>query len=302
MSNAVQFTAEFTKLTLAAKNKIELVLPEGVSFEKIAEIAAHKGEKINILFGSPQMAMSIAPAPSGRGLVATVDQSGVVQSTHRDDDYTEQDDDPDLFEQDGRDYTNKEIVIKGLDESTEYVFQIDDGEATHPYKWVNGERVLGMNVREVKDEIGPLPIAKDGPTRYMIEELLTAFNGELRDIAPENVEDADELPEPSDEEVSFEDGDAAEHAEESEEDSTEESEEESELDAEALESYILAEEPAFEQIPFNFPEMIRRIRESDGVRWMDIAKETGIPSTKLQAIYRKYKELVVEQMRAQGVA
>lgn len=212
-------------------NKVELkFLVEGEinDWEWIFDLMRKRGQMTKLSFGSPQLEMSFYRESTNRGLVATVDQSGVVQSAKREDDREEDEDQAELFGQDG-------------------------------------------------DE----PAAED----------------------PEGTdEEAGENPEPNEEEVDFDDGDAAENVDESEEGGAEETgDDAAELDAEEIEAYILAEEPAFDQIPFNFPEMIRRVRAKEA-RWMDLSKESGIPSTRLQAIYRKYKELVVEKMRAQGVA
>lgn len=49
----ILFKAKFPKITLAKETKIELILPEGTSFEKIAEIARFKGGDIFVQFGDP---------------------------------------------------------------------------------------------------------------------------------------------------------------------------------------------------------------------------------------------------------
>ncbi|CAI6073032.1 hypothetical protein [Cohnella sp. JJ-181] len=78
MSNIVEFSAKFTKLTLASKNKIELELPEDINFERVSEILAHKGHTINVVLGNPQMAMNIQQQPNGRS-VATINSRGEVE-------------------------------------------------------------------------------------------------------------------------------------------------------------------------------------------------------------------------------
>jgi len=276
---AVTTTKSKTVVKLSLSNKEAAIFAQ--------RYLASVDKELRVSFDDPQMEMDIQPTAGGRpGLVVTTDHNGVVETVKQQE--IGDDDQADLFEQDGvRDFDGKEIVIKGLEEGTEYVFRIVDGEAEYPFKWVNGERVLGMNVNEVKDEIGPLPLAQDGPTRYMIEELLTAFGGELRDIVTDS------------EEVEFEDGEASTEPDPSDDDDQEDSE--GAPDAEAIEEYILAEKPEFVEVPYNFAELLRRRREED-IRWIDLAKETGVTSGKLQAAYQTYKKLVVKKMRQQGVA
>lgn len=212
-----------------SKTTIKLSMSNATARSFTANFLNSIDKDLIVTFDDPQMEMDMQPASGGRGLVSTVDQGGVVQSARRDDDGDEDEDQAELFDQDGDPHeVSEEDLVDG-------------------------------------DE----PIGDD---------------------------------QPGEEEVKFDDGDAAESTDETEEDDSEENgDDAAELDAEEIEAYILAEEPAFDAIPFNFPEMIRRVRTKE-VRWMDLARESGIPSTKLQSIYRKYRELVAEQMKAQGVA
>lgn len=62
-----------------------------------------------------------------------------------------------------------------------------------------------------------------------------------------------------------------------------------------LEAFILEQKPVFEDIPFNFPQLLERKRESKET-WLEIASDLGERSTILQAAYSKYKARVKEQM------
>lgn len=218
MSNLTQFSADFTQLTLSKKTKIVLEMPEGTAFSKLAEIAQHRGERIIVQFGNPQMQMDFKPQDGGNGLIAKVDSNGIVVSAEREDHDAEPEDEAnDLFDQADQD-------AREQDESTD-----SDTAGADP-----DEEPFEVDDSDDEDPVEP--------------------------------EDEAEGPEP-----------------------------------EAIEEYILNEQPSFPAIPFNFPELLRQRRHED-VKWMDLAKREGIPSTQLQSAWRKYRELVVKQMRDQGVA
>lgn len=76
------FSGDFTKVTLAKQTKIEIVLPEGTSFAKIAEIARFRGERVNIVLGNPQVEMNFNNdelRTPRTGMKVTADASGFVQ-------------------------------------------------------------------------------------------------------------------------------------------------------------------------------------------------------------------------------
>jgi hypothetical protein len=59
-----------------------------------------------------------------------------------------------------------------------------------------------------------------------------------------------------------------------------------------VETIILTEKPAFEDIPFDFPTLLER--KKLGETWMDIANSLGTRSTVLSAAWTKYKKRVAE--------
>ncbi|RJX41796.1 hypothetical protein D3P09_02430 [Paenibacillus pinisoli] len=61
---------------------------------------------------------------------------------------------------------------------------------------------------------------------------------------------------------------------------------------EDVEDIILAEKPSFEDIPFDFPHLLKR--RKGGETWMQIASSLGIPSSKLSTAWTKYKKRVQE--------
>jgi len=215
MSNVTQFSADFTQLTLSKKTKIVLEVPEGTPFSKIAEIAQHRGERILVQFGNPQMSMEFKPQESGRpGLVATVDGSGVVESVKPADDAGDADDSDeqdDLFpqDQDGEDQGAED------EDSVEFGGDDDDSDEGDP---------------DSEEEDGEPPI-----------------------------------------------------------------------DREKLEEFIMNEQPHFEDIQFNFP-MLLHLRRNHGKTWMELARELGVPSSRLHAAYQQYKKRVARLMAESGVA
>lgn len=217
MTQAVEFSAEFSKLTLASKNKVELILPEGLDFARIAEIAAHKGQHVHVVFGNPQMAMNIQAQPNGRS-VATINSRGEVEGFTPASEPSDADD----------------VLVQ--------VGQGDD----------------------------------DGNQQEVI------FGEEDPNHDPEPEGDENQDPEP--------DVDPAADVEPAEELNDEE-EPDGEVDQQTLENFILTERPKFDDIPFNFPEMIER-KKADGLKWHDMPKVLGlnISSTKLQSAYSEYKK------------
>lgn len=68
-----------------------------------------------------------------------------------------------------------------------------------------------------------------------------------------------------------------------------------EVDPQELKRYILSVRPRWDDIPYDFPEMLER-KDAEGLKWHDLSGELKIPSTVLQAAYGKYKKRCKEQM------
>ncbi|OAB34144.1 hypothetical protein [Paenibacillus glacialis] len=73
------------------------------------------------------------------------------------------------------------------------------------------------------------------------------------------------------------------------------------IDKDELEHYILTNRPTFEDIPFDFPSLLKQ-RKEDGKTWMDISRETGVPSTQISSKYSAYKKRVTQMMKDGGAA
>lgn len=93
------------------------------------------------------------------------------------------------------------------------------------------------------------------------------------------------------------DAEGGDEAADAPEDSGQEEEPAGEVDKGQLEAYILNEQPSWSDIPYNFPEMLRR-RSEEGMTWIKLAKELGIPSSTLQAFWGVYKKRVKKQILA----
>ncbi|MBU5673219.1 hypothetical protein [Paenibacillus brevis] len=74
-----------------------------------------------------------------------------------------------------------------------------------------------------------------------------------------------------------------------------------EISKEALEEYIISQAPTFEDIPFDFPALLKQ-RKEESKTWMQIAKEAGVPSSQISSKYSAYKKRVEKLMRDGGAA
>lgn len=65
-----------------------------------------------------------------------------------------------------------------------------------------------------------------------------------------------------------------------------------------LEEFILEVKPSFQDIPFDFPGILSRKRDS-GESWVEIAKELNTSSSKLQVSFTAYKKRVKRMIHEQ---
>lgn len=75
----------------------------------------------------------------------------------------------------------------------------------------------------------------------------------------------------------------------------------SDLGSDEIEKFILQERPKFDDMEYDFAELLRRRRE-DGVSWMEIARELGIPSSSLQGKWHLYKKRVTKLIEDNNAA
>ncbi|MGP0583678.1 hypothetical protein [Paenibacillus timonensis] len=74
-----------------------------------------------------------------------------------------------------------------------------------------------------------------------------------------------------------------------------------EISKEAIEEFIINQAPIFEDIPFDFPTLLKQ-RKEESKTWMQIAKEAGVPSSQISTKYSLYKKRVEKLMRDGGAA
>lgn len=75
-----------------------------------------------------------------------------------------------------------------------------------------------------------------------------------------------------------------------------------EIDSKALEQFILEKRPVFDDMPFDFPELIEKRRNDPDITWRELARSIGLTQGQLTGKLNKYKERVKEQMAGSGVA
>ncbi|CCC85596.1 hypothetical protein PPM_2659 [Paenibacillus polymyxa M1] len=105
--------------------------------------------------------------------------------------------------------------------------------------------------------------------------------------------------------------DSSEQTEENESEDNNKSEEESNsdtdtdsettVDKEELEEYILKFRPTFDDIPVDFPTLLKQ-RRIEGKTWMQIAKSIGLTSGQITSKWTAYKKMVAKQMKNGGAA
>ncbi|WP_217562735.1 hypothetical protein [Paenibacillus sp. GbtcB18] len=72
--------------------------------------------------------------------------------------------------------------------------------------------------------------------------------------------------------------------------------EEKEITTKEVEAYILLHDPQYDGFSFDFRDLIQKKQEKN-MSWMELAKEEGASSSKIQSEYKKFKDLVKEEIR-----
>ncbi|MUG45501.1 hypothetical protein GNP95_10925 [Paenibacillus woosongensis] len=134
----------------------------------------------------------------------------------------------------------------------------------------------------------------DEPDEYE-QELLNAMDQQNNSDIPDWMQDEST----SDQEMDF--GEQSEQNGEPSHEAAVDSETVPEVDKKQLEEFILKEQPMFEDIPFDFPQFLKR-RKEEGKTWIEIAKEAGVPSSQINSKYVVYKKRVTKMMKDGGAA
>ncbi|QHT60652.1 hypothetical protein GXP70_12355 [Paenibacillus lycopersici] len=215
-----------TTLEAVSSNKTKTTIKLSMSNAAARQFSALYLNSINkellVSFDDPQMQMDLQPAPNGRpGVVATIDNGGVVDAVAQADEDEDEDELNDLAE---------EELDFGMEPEEEH-----EGEA-------DGE-----------------------------EEQEDGSAADEHDPADESAADASEA----------------------------EAEAEIEVSKEELEEFILDVRPAFTDIPYDFPQILERKRES-GSTWMEIARQLNQPSSRVQSSFNIYKKRVKKMIAEQN--
>ncbi|MFD2330063.1 hypothetical protein ACFSR7_12495 [Cohnella sp. GCM10020058] len=156
-----------------------------------------------------------------------------------------------------------------------------------------GRSVATINSRGEVEGFTPATPAPEDSEPSDADEVLVQEDSWDYEVVDDAAEDQNHDPEPEGDENQDPDPDSDAAADEPAEESGELTEEEpdGEVDPKELEQFILTERPKFDDIPFNFPEMIER-KKADGLKWHEMPKVMGlnISSTKLQQFYGVYKK------------
>jgi hypothetical protein len=177
-------------------------------------------------------------------------------------------------------YLGKVVLFK-TNTGSQLIFPIEGDYARAPKKYENGVYAHTMGEGQVFNEMGvrAVPISETGGwIGYLVSELIS-FGGELVDDTPVEGNKSTE-----DEILDWEQGIKGDG-----ETSSDSSKPAEPVDVETI---ILTEKPAFEDIPYDFPTLLQR--KKAGETWMDIANSIGTRSTILSAAWTKYKKRVAE--------
>jgi len=276
IKNHAKFTATMGKGIKVgdADVEIKLMLSLKVVQENFMFLSTNQGEKINVIFGDPQASMDFGEDNEDMyrvftGRRVTAEASGIV--THVE---TTMDEDP----------NQTSLFVENTEEGNQPVAEGKDPE--HENKTGEGgnsdtDVISGNESSENLQSELPDWMQEGG-----------GFTGDkemdFEDPIGQNGEDK------------YKD-DAQSSVTGEQEGSNEDSTATIVIDKDELENYILTNRPTFEDIPFDFPTLLKQ-RKEDGKTWMDISKETGVPSTQISSKYSAYKKRVTEMMRDGGAA
>ena len=283
IKNYAKFSATMGKGFKVGESDVEikLTLPLKVVQEHFMFLSTNQGEKVNVILGDPQMAWDFEEEedmykPYTGGRQVTADASGVVTSVQKPDEQ--------------KDENQAELSIDG----------------TVPGANGGGD--------DEKKEEGPVDPIDNLPEREELDDFEKEIMGEGDNYQSSSGSDLPEWMQEADDngddagtgEIDFEnEGDTADTQEkdrdEEQQEAVADTASAAAVDPKELESFILRQQPTFEDIPYDFPELLRQRRE-EGKTWMDISKEIGVPSKQISSKYSVYKKRVAEMMQDGGAA
>lgn len=256
--------------------ELKLTIPHKVAQANLQFLTSSLNKEIHVILGDPQLAFDFDDEgedmykPYIGGRQVTADASGVVTSIQQPEE-SKDENQGELFSSEGQedgDQSEQQAENDTTDPLTDEEDQLNDYEQEI------------MREGEVSQSGSDLPewmqegTEGDGPT----DSAEMNFEGESSDNSNDLKEE----------------GQAADQADSAEVPA-------SEIDKDELEKFILSEQPVFDDIPFDFPTLLRQ-RKEEGKTWMDISKETGVPSSQISSKYTAYKKRVVKMMQDGGAA
>ncbi|BFH63936.1 hypothetical protein [Paenibacillus azoreducens] len=283
--NFVKLTGELAKGIKIGESTIEvkLVFPLKASLPHLVFLSNNQGEEINVYLGDPQMSFNFEEEdmykPYTGGRQVTADASGVVTSVQKPDEQ--------------KDENQTELSIDGTVPSANVGGDDDVQGGEQPEEHSEDKQSEDDELDDFEREI-----MGDGGNEQ------DSSGSDL----PEWMQETDDVDDSSGSgEMDFEN--EGNSADPQENDQDEEQQEAGSADTTStgavnpkeLESFILQQQPTFEDIPYDFPELLRQ-RKEEGKTWMDISKEMGVPSTQISSKYSVYKKRVAKMMQGGGAA
>ncbi|MFU1797348.1 hypothetical protein ACM1RC_26015 [Paenibacillus azoreducens] len=277
--NFVKLTGELAKGIKIGESTIEvkLVFPLKASLPHLVFLSNNQGEDINVYLGDPQMSFNFEEEdmykPYTGGRQVTADASGVVTSVQKPDEQ--------------KDENQTELSIDGTVPSA------------------NGGGDDDVQGGEQPEEPSEDKQSEDDELDDFEREIM-GDGGNEQDSSgsdlPEWMQEENDQGEGSGE-MEFE-GEESNNPDDSQvltEDQAPTEETFKEIDKDELEKFILTQQPVFDDIPFDFPTLLRQ-RKEEGKTWMDISRETGVPSSQISSKYTAYKKRVAKMMQDGGAA
>ncbi|WP_410771001.1 hypothetical protein [Fontibacillus sp. BL9] len=269
MKDHAKFTAEIAKgINIKESNvELKLLIPLKSAQEHLIFLSSNQGEKVNVFLGDPQVSFDFGDEDPMyqklTGRFVTTDSSGIVTRVEKPDGHEEDENQQTLFDQNPEQEGDSAAgEPEGDDDSNPN--QSGSGLDEEVPDWMKGV-----------DGEGEMDFTEDGGSQEPSDS-----EGELTDYEQEIMgESSGDQPEGTQDVA----GDV-------------------EISKEALEEFILANRPTCPDLEtdLDFPALLEKRRSGD--TWMGISKEIGIPSSQLNAKFRKYKDHVKKIMKDGGAA
>ncbi|GIO84566.1 hypothetical protein J25TS5_14980 [Paenibacillus faecis] len=296
MKDHAKFTAEVAKgINIKESNvELKLLIPLKSAQEHLIFLSSNQGEKVNVFLGDPQGSFDFGDEDPMyqklTGRYVTTDGSGVVTKVEKPKGEDEDENQQKLFDQ---------VSEQG-----------DEGDGVKP---AGDSSVDGSELEEPAGGKQPDEPGKEEPglsedVPEWMKEGSGADGGEMKftDDGQQDPEGGASAEDDAGGEMDFTGNDSGQDPNDPEDELTDYEREimgesEAEISKEALEEFIINQAPTFEDIPFDFPTLLKQ-RKEESKTWMQIAKEAGVPSSQISSKYSLYKKRVEKLMKGGGAA